>query len=72
MQNGRELDHSKYQENGPENSTWKMGNKVGKLRSHTLNNMVYCDTPLNNGGSKAPSAIDGPLGPIFFQSIKPT
>jgi hypothetical protein len=38
MQNGSKLGHSKCQENGPEKSTWKMGNKVGILRYGLLQN----------------------------------
>jgi hypothetical protein len=33
MQNGSKLGHLKY-ENGPEKSTWKMGNKVREVQSH--------------------------------------
>jgi hypothetical protein len=34
MQIGSKLGHSKYQGNGPEKSTQKIGNKVCKLQSH--------------------------------------
>jgi hypothetical protein len=42
LQNGSKLGHLKYQKNGLEESTRKMGNRVGKLRSYTSSNMAYC------------------------------
>jgi hypothetical protein len=47
-----------------------MGNKIGKLPSHNPSNMVYCKSLSKNVGSKAPSAIHGPLGPIFYPDDK--
>jgi hypothetical protein len=41
VQSGGKLSHSIYQENGPEKSTRKMGNKVDKLRSHTSGSMGW-------------------------------
>jgi hypothetical protein len=49
MQNGSKLGHSNYKEHGPEKDTWKMGNKVDELRSHTSSNMTYCKIPLQKG-----------------------
>jgi hypothetical protein len=70
MQNGSKLGHMKHQENVPEKSTWKMGNKIGKLRSHTSNNMAYCRMLSKRGVPKASSAVHGPVGPIFCPNDK--
>lgn len=41
MQNGSKLSHSKCQENSTEKSIPKIGNRVGKLLSHTSRDMAY-------------------------------
>jgi hypothetical protein len=47
-----------------------MGNKIGKLRSHISIKMAYCEILHKRGGPNAPSAIQGPLGPILYQIDK--
>jgi hypothetical protein len=37
---------------GPRKSTWKMGNKIGKLQSHNSSNMAYCQIPLKKWWTK--------------------
>jgi hypothetical protein len=65
MQYGSKLSYSKYPENCPEKNTWRMGNKVVKLRSHTSSNTAYCEIPKKRGGQNVPCAIHIPLDPIF-------
>jgi hypothetical protein len=71
VENGSRQGQSKYQENGLEKSTWKLENKVGELLSHTSSNVAYCEIPHKKGWTKTPSAIRGPLGPLFYPVNKP-
>jgi hypothetical protein len=58
------------QENGLEKSSWKMGNRVGTLRSHTSSHMVHCKIPHKKVGPKATSAIYSPLVLVFYGTNK--
>jgi hypothetical protein len=63
MQNGSKLGHSNYQENGQEKSTSKVGNRVGKLLSHTSSDMVYCKIPHRREWTKGIIWNSWPLKP---------
>jgi hypothetical protein len=66
MQNGSKLGHSKYRENGPAKDHLKDGRQIWQFAKHTSSNMTYRKTLIKSCGTKAPSAIYGPLGPIFY------
>jgi hypothetical protein len=67
IQNGSKLGQSMYQEDGPEKSTWKLGNKLGILMSHTSSNVAYCEIPHKKETLWTKDTIcnSWSLGPIF-------
>jgi hypothetical protein len=61
MQNSSTLGHSKYRENGLEKIINLVNHKVTLQAIWPISKSV-----IKRGGQKVPSAIHGPLGPIFY------
>jgi hypothetical protein len=67
MQDGSELGHKNYTENGPEKGTWTVGSQDRELWGYASRNMAYCEIPHKEGWTKDTNCNSW----SFIQTIKP-